>query len=79
MALARLSQGTRVCALLSMAREAETGGVGKEERGIGAVQHRRAWQCGVSLGWRWSLVVSTDADRARSRVYPQRGRDLRRD
>jgi hypothetical protein len=33
MAPARLSQGTRVCVLLSMAREAETSGVGKEERG----------------------------------------------
>jgi hypothetical protein len=33
MAPARLSQGTRVCVLLSMAREAETSGVGKEDRG----------------------------------------------
>jgi hypothetical protein len=33
MAPAQLSQGTRVCVLLSMAREAETSGVGKEERG----------------------------------------------
>jgi hypothetical protein len=78
MALARLSQGTRVCVLLSMAREAGGSGVGEEAR-IGAVQHRRAWQCGVSMSWSGSLVVSTDANRARSRVDPQRGCDLRHD